>query len=37
MGDSVEKRAGDFLAGMTDTYALRLYENLFMPHSWPVF
>lgn len=37
LGDSVKKRAGDFLAGMTDTYALRLYENLFMPHSWPVF
>lgn len=35
-GDPVEKRVGDFLAGMTDLYALRLYENLFFPRSWPV-
>ena len=36
-GDSVEKRTGDFLAGMTDLYALRLYEKVFYPRSWPLF
>ena len=35
-GDSFEKRCGDFMAGMTDLYALRLYEKLFFPLSWPV-
>jgi len=35
-GDSLEKRAGDFIAGMTDLYALRLFEKLFFPRSWPV-
>ena len=36
-GDSVEKRTGDFLAGMKDLYALRLYEKVFYPRSWPLF
>jgi dGTPase len=35
-GDSLEKRTGDFIAGMTDRYALDLYEELFFPRSWPV-
>ncbi|MCK4263336.1 MAG: deoxyguanosinetriphosphate triphosphohydrolase [Candidatus Aminicenantes bacterium] len=35
-GDSLAKRAGDFIAGMTDLYALRLYEKFFFPHSWPI-
>jgi len=35
-GDPLEKRVGDFLAGMTDLYALRLYEQIFFPRSWPV-
>ena len=26
----------DFIAGMTDRYALKLYEEAFMPHSWSV-
>ena len=26
----------DFIAGMTDRYALKLYEDAFMPHSWSV-
>ena len=34
-GDSLEKRVGDFIAGMSDRYALALYEKLFFPHSWP--
>ena len=35
-GDSFEKRCGDFMAGMTDLFALRLYERLFFPLTWPV-
>ena len=26
----------DFLAGMTDRYAIRLFEELFLPRPWPV-
>ena len=33
-GDAVERRAADFLAGMTDLYALNLFEHLFFPRSW---
>jgi dGTPase len=29
-GDPLEVRAGDFIAGMTDQYALALYEKLFL-------
>ncbi len=35
-GDSLEKRAVDFIAGMTDRYALGLYEKIFFPRSMPV-
>jgi len=35
-GDSLERRVGDAIAGMTDLYALRLYEMFFFPRSWPV-
>ncbi|MGD2294555.1 MAG: deoxyguanosinetriphosphate triphosphohydrolase [Candidatus Aminicenantes bacterium] len=35
-GDSFEKRCGDFMAGMTDLFALRLFERLFFPRSWPI-
>ena len=33
--DSVERRTVDFIAGMTDPYALQLYSHLFFPESWP--
>jgi dGTPase len=33
-GDSLERRAADFIAGMTDRYALSLFETLFFPSSW---
>ncbi|GMW01816.1 MAG: hypothetical protein AMXMBFR84_29530 [Candidatus Hydrogenedentota bacterium] len=33
--DSVERRTVDFVAGMTDQYALHLYRKLFFPDSWP--
>ncbi len=33
-GDSRERRVADFIAGMTDRYAIDLYEKLFFPRSW---
>ncbi len=35
-GDPLDRRVVDFLAGMTDQYALRLYKDLFFPEAWPV-
>jgi hypothetical protein len=35
-GDPAVVRAGDFIAGMTDRYAMSLYEHLFLPKSWPI-
>jgi dGTPase len=35
-GDPLKKRVGDVVAGMTDRYALRLYEKFFFPQSWPI-
>ncbi len=35
-GDPVIVRAGDFIAGMTDRYAMALYERVFLPKSWPI-
>jgi dGTPase len=31
-----ERAICDFLAGMTDRYAMRLFEKLFIPLPWPV-
>jgi len=31
-GDPLERRVADFVAGMTDSYALALYERIFLPH-----
>lgn len=33
--DTLDRRVVDFLAGMTDQYALRLYKDLFFPEAWP--
>lgn len=33
-GDPLEVRVGDFIAGMTDHYALALYEKIFLPLAW---
>jgi len=30
-GDPLERRVADFVAGMTDSYALALYEQIFLP------
>ncbi|HIJ66540.1 MAG TPA: deoxyguanosinetriphosphate triphosphohydrolase [Candidatus Hydrogenedentes bacterium] len=34
--DSLERRTVDFIAGMTDQYALRLYKRLFFPAPWRI-
>ncbi|MBN1274405.1 MAG: deoxyguanosinetriphosphate triphosphohydrolase [Candidatus Aminicenantes bacterium] len=34
--DDIQKRVGDFIAGMTDHYAMRLYKEIFFPKSWPL-
>jgi len=31
------RRVCDFIAGMTDQYALQLYQKIFMPHPWMVY
>ena len=32
--DGLDAAARDFLAGMTDRYAIRLFEQLFIPKPW---
>jgi dGTPase len=34
--EGVERRVADYIAGMTDYYAIRLFEDLFVPKMWPV-
>ena len=33
-GDSLERRVVDYLASMTDQYAMHLYEQIFYPSAW---
>lgn len=35
-GDPLEAAIADFLAGMTDRYAMNLYQRLFLPQPWKV-
>ncbi len=35
-GDPLERRITDFIAGMTDRYALDRYNEIFMPRPWSV-
>ncbi len=35
--DPYERRVCDFIAGMTDPYALQLYQEIFLPHPWKVY
>lgn len=32
--EPLERRVVDFLAGMTDDYAIRLHQSIFMPRHW---
>lgn len=36
-GDPREVSVADFIAGMTDRYAMNLYQRLFLPQPWKVF
>jgi len=33
-GEPLDRRTVDFLAGMTDQYALHLYQDIFFPQGW---
>ncbi|MDY0189999.1 MAG: deoxyguanosinetriphosphate triphosphohydrolase [Desulfuromonas sp.] len=35
-GDSVEVWVTDFIAGMTDRYAMKLYRDIFLPSPWAI-
>jgi len=35
-GDTPERVVVDYLAGMTDRYAVAMFEKLFMPRPWMV-
>ena len=35
-GEKIEREICDFIAGMTDSYALNLYHKLFLPSKWEV-
>jgi dGTPase len=35
-GDPLEVSVADFIAGMTDRYALNLYRGLFLPQPWKI-
>jgi dGTPase len=37
MSDKKEKMVCDFIAGMTDRFALAMYEKNFLPQPWIVF
>lgn len=34
--EGVERRVADYIAGMTDYYAIHLFQELFVPKMWPV-
>jgi dGTPase len=36
-GDPREVSVADFIAGMTDRYAMNLYQRLFLPQPWKIF
>jgi len=33
-GEALERAACDFIAGMTDSYAIWIYEKIFLPRRW---
>jgi len=35
-GDGLEIAVADFIAGMTDRYAMNLYQQIFLPQPWKV-
>ncbi|WP_429884387.1 deoxyguanosinetriphosphate triphosphohydrolase [Geoalkalibacter halelectricus] len=35
-GDALEVSVGDFIAGMTDRFAMNLYQRIFLPQPWKI-
>jgi dGTPase len=35
-GDPPQRWVSDFIAGMTDQYAMKLYRDIFLPSPWPL-
>lgn len=35
-GESLDRRLTDYLAGMTDTFAIRTFQDLYVPRLWSV-
>jgi dGTPase len=35
-GEGVDRRVADYIAGMTDSFAIHLFQELFVPKMWPV-
>lgn len=34
--EGIERRVADYIAGMSDFYAIQLFEEIFIPKKWPV-
>lgn len=34
--EGVDRRVADYIAGMSDSYAIHLFQELFVPKMWPV-
>ena len=37
LGQPMERTVCDFIAGMSDQYAIKTYEDKFIPKAWTVF
>ena len=35
-GDSKEQVICDYIAGMTDNYAVKVFQEIFIPESWKI-
>ena len=36
-GTTVSRAVGDYISGMTDTYCVRRFREIFEPKSWDIF
>lgn len=34
--EGIERRVADYIGGMTDSYAIQLFQELFVPKMWPL-
>jgi dGTPase len=37
MGESKERVVCDYIAGMTDRYAINIFQDVIMPMSWRIY